>query len=135
MLQQAGPIGGGEDGEADAAQIEPVNVLQLLADRSGVFALQPVAGGGIIAPVMEGALAPGIGFDEIETGQFVLQPLYQLCVHPFLLPLGQHGVAHGVGAKGSDIGDGQLGVGTGQVDGGVEGVPSKMTHYARLALG
>ncbi|MNG16904.1 hypothetical protein D3C84_1008520 [compost metagenome] len=32
LLQQAGTIGEGEDGEADTAQIEPVNVLQLLAD-------------------------------------------------------------------------------------------------------
>ncbi|MNW15291.1 hypothetical protein D3C71_2137490 [compost metagenome] len=65
----------------------------------------------------------------------MLQPLYQLGVHPFLLPLGQHGVAHAVRPQRRHIVHGQLGVGAGQVDGGVEGVPSKVTYYARLALG
>ncbi|MNH30331.1 hypothetical protein D3C79_906220 [compost metagenome] len=81
--------------------------------------MQPVTGGGIAAPVVEGALALLIGFDEIETGQLAFETLYQIGVNPFLLPLGQHGAADGIGAHGGHIVYGQIRVGAGQVDGGV----------------
>ncbi|MNE71471.1 hypothetical protein D3C80_1673470 [compost metagenome] len=84
---------------------------------------------------MKGALALYIGLDEIEAGQLVFEALHQLGVNPFLLPLGQHGVAYGVGAEGRHIVHGQLGVGTSQVDRRVEGVSAEVAHYARLALG
>ncbi|MNC11674.1 hypothetical protein D3C75_593770 [compost metagenome] len=135
LLEQGCPVGGGENGEADPAQIEVVKPAQLLADLVGLGSLQPVTSRGIAAPVVEGALTLFIGFDEIEARQLVAEALYQIGVHPFLLPLGHHGATDGIGTHGGHIVHGQLGVGTGQVNGGVEGVPSKMAHEIRLAFG
>ncbi|MNZ61231.1 hypothetical protein D3C78_793220 [compost metagenome] len=75
-----------------------------------------------------------IGLDEVEAGQFVVKALHQLGVYPLLLPLRQHGRAHGIRAQGAHVVHRDVRVGPRQVDGGVEGVPSKVAHYVGLVL-
>ena len=64
----------------------------------------------------------------------MVEALHQSGVHPLLLPLRQHGLAHGIGAEGADIVHRDLWIGPRQVDGGVEGIPSEMAHDACLVF-
>ncbi|MOA16646.1 hypothetical protein D3C78_1368690 [compost metagenome] len=72
---------------------------QLFAQILRLWASQPVASGSVVAPVIEGAFAGGIGFNHVQPRQLVLQPLYQAGVDLFLLPHLQHFLAETVGAE------------------------------------
>ena len=67
-VNQALAVGGRQDGEADAAQIDGVEVGECGVELRPVGVLQQVARCRLVAPVEEGALARSVELDEVEAG-------------------------------------------------------------------
>ena len=95
--------GGRQYGQADAAHVDKIALAQGGENGLALGLRQPVAGGGVAAPVGERALAVGRGVDEIETGGLVSQALHPVGVDALLLPGGQHLAAEPVLAEGRDV--------------------------------
>ena len=79
-----------EDRQADAAQIEIIEFRQCLTNLFRLRAVQPVTRCGVVAPVVESALAGVIRLNHVQARQFVFQTLGQIGMNPFLLPRLQH---------------------------------------------
>ncbi|MNS91059.1 hypothetical protein D3C72_1251340 [compost metagenome] len=122
-FQKALARGGRQDGQADAAHVDKIALAQGGENGLALGLRQPVAGGGVAAPVGERALAVGRGVDEIETGGLLSQALHPVGVDALLLPGGQHLAADLVLAEGRDVVHRErLAPQAGEIEGGVEGV-------------
>ncbi len=126
---------GGEDGESDAGEVDEVEAVEVARIYLG-GRQEEGAGGGAVAPVGEAALALGVEADGVEPGHAVGAALDQAGVEALGFEEGDHPCGERVGAEGGDVGDGDLGGGALEVDGGVEGVageadPAAVAFLAR----
>nr|ABB04498.1 unknown [Serratia marcescens] len=123
--QQLRAVGRREDRKANAAEVQVIELRQPRAQCVGLRSSKPIAGGGVIAPIVESAFAGGVGFDHVQARQLVVELLNQPGLD-LLLPPG-HLAAEAVGAERSDVIHLQrlfrhL---AGEVYGGVEGIAAK----------
>ena len=89
------------------------------------------------APIAEGALAPLIGVDDIETWPAVLHPSDQAAIDAFAREALDHPVAQGIIAKPCHIVDARrLRLQqAGEIDGGIERVPAIAPVIGQGTLG
>ena len=117
-------VGGRQDGEADAAQIDGVKVFEGGVKLQPAGVLQQVACRRLVAPVEEGALARSVELDEVETGLARRVGQDVAGVDAVGLPARFHATAERVVAERGEVVDAN-GIGrgdAGEVGGGVEAV-------------